>query len=113
MIANNSSQELNRNASEGMWKNDPCHHMHPHGVMSDLRELAIDLLEQIDLNSGRAAVVAFNSAAQLISHLSGDRDALYHGIRGLVASGGTRIDLGLEAAEEDVGVAGAEESVDV
>ena len=75
-------------------------------VMSDLRDLAIELLEQIDLNRGRAGVVAFNSAAEVVSHLTGDRAALYAGIRALEATGGTRIDLGLESALAELTASG-------
>ena len=41
--------------------------------MTDLKEIAIYLLEQIDLDQGRAAVVAFSNTAQTLTPLTGDR----------------------------------------
>lgn len=71
------------------------------GAMADLKEVAIHLLEQIDLTQGRASVIAFSSTATVLTPLTHDRASLYSHINSLVAGGGTQIDYGLLAGLSD------------
>ena len=59
----------------------------------------------MDLAPGRdqVAVVRFDTDAQVVSELTGDRAAVVEGIRGLEPHRGTHIDLGLLTALEELG----------
>ena len=67
--------------------------------MSALQQIAIDLIEQLDLRLGRAAVIAFQSTAEVLVPLSHSHADLSASIRTLAAGGGTQIDLGLLSAQ--------------
>ena len=76
------------------------------GAMADLKDIAIFLLEQVDLTVGQAAIVAFQSTAELLMPLSRRRVDLYAQINGLAAGGGTAIDLGLDRAFDELYTSG-------
>ena len=69
------------------------------GEMQNLKALAIELLDQLELGVGRAAVVAFSSTAEVLVPLSHSHSDLYAAINTLSAGGGTQIDAGLLAAQ--------------
>lgn len=62
------------------------------------REAAMDFVAAADLAVSRVGVVAFNESARVEAPLSSDENQLRRALAGLVARGGTRIDLALAAA---------------
>jgi uncharacterized protein YegL len=61
---------------------------------------AMVFVEAMDLPEDRVGVVAFADTAQLVSPLTSDESALRTAIGALALSRGTRIDRGLEAAQD-------------
>ena len=59
--------------------------------LANLKTVAKNLLSQLDLTNGHAAVVSFSSSATVDIGLSKSHSALYTAIDPLVAHGGTNI----------------------
>lgn len=73
---------------------------HPGGPSKLAAALAAadTFLAQLRLPNDRAAVVAFNSRAQVLQPLTGDRAALGRALQAVPVSPGTALDVGIEAA---------------
>jgi Mg-chelatase subunit ChlD len=67
------------------------------------REAALAFLGAVDIGEDQVGVVTFSAKAQVVSPLSGDGSALEAAIRGIEVGYGTRIDLGLAAAQTVLG----------
>ena len=59
-------------------------------------------LEQLQMPDDRAALISFNTEANVVAPLSGDRAALLAALDGLVTGAGTRIDRGLSVALDEL-----------
>ncbi len=59
-------------------------------------------LDQLDLPTDQAAIVAFNASAALAQPLTGDRAALHEALDGIQTAQFTRIDLGIRAAQAEL-----------
>ena len=72
--------------------------------LADAKEAAVTFVRLMDLTAGhdQVAVVRFDSDAELVSELSRDLAAVARAIRGLEARQGTRIDLGLLRALDEL-----------
>lgn len=66
------------------------------------RAAAEAFIDQLRLPRDQVALVNFDSRANLLSPLTGDATALRAALRGLRTQPGTRIDLGLELAREEL-----------
>ncbi len=63
---------------------------------------ASQFVDYLDLPEDQCAVVSFHDSARLAQPLTGDREALLRTIAGLTTAAGTRIDLGLAAAVDEL-----------
>ncbi len=72
--------------------------------LSDAKDAAVSFVGLMDLAPGRdqVAVVRFDTDAQVVSELTGDRAAVVDGIRSLETHRGTHIDLGLLTALDEL-----------
>jgi Mg-chelatase subunit ChlD len=77
----------------------------PSGTTTKLdaaRKAALDFVDNLQLGQDQAAVVSFNAQARLDLPLSRDRAALERAINGISTAAGTRIDLALERAGQEL-----------
>jgi len=72
--------------------------------LADAKEAAITFVGLMDLAAGgdQVAVVHFDTDAELVARLGADWEAAGQGIHGLGTRRGTRIDLGLQKALEEL-----------
>lgn len=75
------------------------------------KDAATAFVDALHLPEDRVGVVAFNSAAQVVSPITGDPAALKGAIAGIKLAAGTRIDTGLEAATTELDAAGTRPNV--
>ncbi len=66
------------------------------------RKAALDFVDNLKLGKDQAAVLSFNAQARLDLPLSRDRAALERAINGISTAAGTRIDLALERAGQEL-----------
>ena len=66
------------------------------------REAARDFVAEVDLSISRVAVIGFDTAAHRYIGLSQDESGIYRAIEQLRARGGTRIDMGLAEARDEM-----------
>jgi uncharacterized protein (DUF58 family) len=77
------------------------------------RQAAAVFLDALALPTDRAAVVGFDGDSRLLAPLGGDRAALDAALSGLAPHPGTRIDLGLAAADAALDAGGRSEALRV
>lgn len=66
------------------------------------REAARDFVAEVDLSISRVAVIGFDTGARRYIGLSQDASAIYRAVEQLRARGGTRIDMGLAEARDEM-----------
>lgn len=74
--------------------------------MAGLKSLAKNLVDQLDLQLARAAVVAFDSTAQTLTGLSRNRVTVHNAIDSIAADGFTSVSAGLLTALDVLQVLG-------
>jgi Mg-chelatase subunit ChlD len=77
------------------------------------RRAAHELIELLQLGRDRAAVIEFHSVPHLIVPLTANAGALHEAVDAIATATGTRIDLALDAAAEELRVAARRGSVRV
>ncbi len=71
--------------------------------LADAQAAAIKLIESLDFQRNRAAVVSFSDAARVEQRLSDDQDALTAAVQQLSVRKGTDIAAGISSAQHELG----------
>lgn len=81
---------------------DTSSSMNDNNRISEAKSAALDFIKGRDLSKDKLAVVSFGQAITTVAPLSSARDNLSNAISGLIASGGTPMDRGIEAATNNL-----------